>query len=120
MVHDQPDSPALPGWIIGCAVCMRMVAELDAMVAVDGVVPQADLVLWQRHAVQAHLAHLPAGVPGGLLRLSGLAGMERVAAGAGVGKRPHGARSPAPGHARARRAVGLRGVVIRRWLRVLI
>ena len=59
MVHDQPDSPTLPGWMTGCAVCMEMVAEFDAMIAVDSVVPQADLVVWQRHAVQAHLAQLP-------------------------------------------------------------
>lgn len=59
MVHDQPDLPTLPGWMTGCAVCMGMVAEFDAMIAVDSVVPQADLVVWQRHAVEAHLAHLP-------------------------------------------------------------
>lgn len=53
MAHDQP------GWMTGCAMCTAMVAEFDAMLAVDGVVPQADLLLWQQHAVEAHLAQLP-------------------------------------------------------------
>jgi len=59
MVHDQPDPTTLPGWMTGCAVCVRMVAEFDAMLGLDGVVPQADLAVWLRHAVQAHLAQLP-------------------------------------------------------------
>jgi hypothetical protein len=59
MVHEQPGPQPLPGWVTGCATCMALVAEFDAMLGLDGVVPQSDLDVWLRHAVQAHLAHLP-------------------------------------------------------------